>query len=348
MFVKDYLIFLKEILRSEKDNVKRLLKIVILGSFLMFFVSLASSLIKLKIETTYQGRYVLLPYLKNQQEYDHTLSLALIDQSIINNIESKFENTTFLDNVELNETYVQNITQHQAAALNYEINYFDENTYIGEHILAMYQWNLDDFYTIDSTVVSFSDIIDTGADLILPKTFDHNLNQVDNQLITVQTSSDIEAIVKEINQNLLSPLYEYRLEDFSMDELLIAIVGSIEKILLLFSFLIFSVSSSNIGTVMPYFVNEFKDEINLLCLMGMSKHIIFYIFMLASVFILWIALHVSFFISYIIYILFALTLKITIKLPFIKVFFIFIFQLICGSFFSYQSIKKATIEATYL
>lgn len=349
MLLKDYLSFIFSILYAERHRVKRLFLIVILGSFLTFFIYFATSLLKHQVALKYKHQYVFLPYQKGSQDVLEPSSIKLVDELVINNLKNDFSDIIIFSNKEESIFNLYNQTLDMTLSVSYRLNPFDNSNYINQDILDLYQWKISDYFKIGSTFIFFDDIHDEDVDLILSSAYiPKQPGSLNNNFITVHTEYPINVVLESLNQSITDLSYEYRMEPFSTQDLFMTLISGMERILFMFSFLIFIVSASNIGTIMPYFVNEFKDEIHLLRLMGLSRNIIFNIFMLTSLVVLLISLLISFLLSYLISLLIALLLKSLLPTSFFMCLILIMIQITLGLLFSYQSIKKASDDVTYL
>ena len=348
MLLKDYFIYLYYILKSEGKRVQRLFIIITLGSLLVFFIHFSTNIIKTKITQNYAGRYVLMPYLKNSQHLETSLPFELIKQEEIQLIQNTFIDTQILETVQNKEITLLNLSQNKSTTLSNETTHLPYFS-IHPETLERHQWKLDDFYQLDAILLDKIETHIKPVDLLIPEKYQLEIEEetYDN-FITLQTTDLIDDVLELINVSLTNLNYEYRIEDFSVNDLFISLITSVESILLGFSFLIFIVSSSNIGTIMPYFIGEFKDEIETLRLMGISHPVIFKLFMMVCVFILLTSLMFSLIFAYFLSMLFALVMKATFQIFSFKLFFLFIIQILFGCLFSFQSIKKATDSVSFL
>lgn len=349
MLVRDYLLFIKAILISEWPKVKRLGMIVVMGSFLMFFISLSTALIKAKISQTYENRTVLVPVHRQTQEIETEILIPLVTDTTLQEIESHFEDTYFIRQTQEESLSLVNLSLQQNATLTYDINPFSNQYLISEQVLMIYGWQMDDYYQVNATIIEFSDTHHLNVDLLVPSQspFINNSARI-HPFLTLQTPHDPEIILSFLNQKIVNPTYQYQIENFDMSDLLVSLIQAIEKGLLGFSFIIFVVSSSNIGTIMPYFIHEFKDEIMLLRQFGLSQKTIHFLFLWVSLLILIIALSLSLGFSFSVLFLFSLWVKLKVQFHFFKLLFLFGFQLLFGALFAYQAIKKVSVELTYL
>lgn len=350
MFVRDYFSFVQEMLKAEIKRIKRLVFIIFLGSFLVFFVSFTSTLVKNAITQKYAGRYVLMPYRKGTQNIESHLLNPLISKLTFEEIENTFDNTYFITNAPLLESRITNLNTHETVNITVDENIFGDAFLINEDILSLYKWKKDHLFRYHATGFSIDGYhLRDDVDLLVPKHFlDHQVLKTHDNFITLHTNQEIEAILEVINLNVLDVNYEYKVDDVSINEIFLAIVVSIEKIIIAFSLTIFIISSSNIGTLMPYFINEFTDEITLLRLHGLKHIYIVRIFLFTTITILTLALSLSCFSSYIFASLLGIIFRVRAHHSFIKIAFLFIFQCAMGSIFSYKTIKKATFEVAYL
>lgn len=350
MFFNDYLLFAYQMIRSEFERVKRLFLIIILGSFLVFFITFMSTVIKTQISKQYSGRYVLLPYKVNTNNIESTLLTSLIDQNIFKEIESMYGNTVFIQNEVVNQAELTNINKNDSALLNIEENIDSNEILINLETLEINGWKIDDIYRLNATIIEFQGVHNRdGLDILLPKSYLQSSkdNTIDN-FITIKTDKDIQEITQYLNDNISDVNYEYRVDDISANDIFVSIISTIENILLIFSFIIFIVSSSNIGTIMPYFINEFKDEIILLRLHGLSQKYIYRIFILTTFLILSISLLISVALAYSFTTLISIITGVVTKHSILRIILLLLFQCISGCLFSYNGIKKASYEVAYL
>ncbi len=349
MLLKDYFIFVFSLLYAERHRVKRLFLIIILGSFLSFFIFYMSSSIKYKINLDYQDRHILLPYMKGTQQVLEFLDYDLLDYESKSNLVQEFDDLSFIEEENEQEIMLFNLTSNESVSLSYELNSFDNSNYINTILLNIYSWGLEDLYKIDATVIEFKDTHETDIDLILNPNLIQTITKLtSSNILNIRTSHDINKVLEWINHSLLNTGYEYRIEPFGANDLFNTLISLVERVLLTFSFLIFIVSSSNIGTIMPYFVNEFKDEMNTLRYLGLSKNIIFKIFLLTSILILLASLLISNILAYIISIIISIFIRSKVYVSGIKTLILFSTQTGLGMLFSLQSIKKASDDITYL
>ena len=142
--------------------------------------------------------------------------------------------------------------------------------------------------------------------------------------------------------------YYYDIEPLSIDTLILSLIQLIEKLLFGITFCIFMVSSSNIGTLMPYFMMEYSDEIKVLRLLGMPRSVVLGLFLKFALGLLGVALILSCLISLFFSLLLCIILRLPLSLPLIKITVLLVLQWVGGFLFTQGSIKKATCEVAYL
>lgn len=349
MFVKDYVQFIFSLLYTERGRVKRIFFIIILGSFLSFFIVFFSASLKLKIQNQFQNQYVILPYIKGTPHVLEPLDFPLILESDKKAIKTLFDDLIFIERNQAQEILLHNLSLNQNLTMTYEINSYDDHNYINESFLTIYDWQLKDLYTFHSELIHFDGTHLQDVDLILSKDLipKSQIHRYTN-FLTLESRHNIQDILEVINTSFVKNNFEYQVEPFNANTLYTSLVGMIEKILLGFSFLIFIVSTSNIGTIMPYFMNEFKDEITLLRELGLPKNIIHHIFALTCFTILVVSLLLSSSLAFLLSSSIVLVIKAPLNISLIKWFLLLCIQTVLGLITSLKSIKKASDSITYL
>src|SRR5699024_3069666 len=135
-----------------------------------FFISFTTHIIKEKVSENYAGRYVLLPYRKKTQDIEHTLPFKLVDDKVKQELENTLVGTRFINQDTLQEITLYNLTQGESISVTYDMNPYHDRYLINETLLNLYQWSLDDIYTIDAIKIEITDIHAHDVDLYIPKT----------------------------------------------------------------------------------------------------------------------------------------------------------------------------------
>lgn len=348
MLVNDILIFIYNIIKAEFKRVKRLMFIIALGSFLVFLITMSSSILKTKVRQAYSNRYVLMPYKLNSDIVLLEESEVFLNSSMKDNIKSRFNKTQFIETNKTESAEVLNINQNENKTVFVGENIYSNDILINEDFMKYSDWTKNDKLVLDATLLEIDGYhTHYEYELLLPsKMYDAYIETSNDNIITLITDDNIDEIVSYINTFFTA--IEYKLEDIALDELVISLLTLVESVILTFSLVIFLVSSSNIGTIMPYFINEFQDEILLLRIMGLDKKSLENIFLYTTCTLLFISLCISLFFSFSLSFLFSILAKSKFDVSLFKLSFLFIIQIITGLLFSHKSIKKATDYVAYI
>ena len=264
MLYYDYFYFIKQIYQFEKKKIKRILMILSSASFSIYFIMFANEFLAKKLNDS--SHFLLTPV--NEQ--------VIINQSYLKVLSNQFKNTKIetLDNYETIALY--NLTNHKT--YDFSVQY-DENVAVpvfNSEIFQLHEFKKGTRFKLNSLSFNqygFDDSL--SVDLILPSFYRDSKHDY-GKILKIKTDDSIHKIMNTLNY----PQVMYELNPIKEEEFMQDILNLINKFLIAISFIIFTVSSTNISSILPYFISEFEAEIILFTHMGLKKEIIQRLFLL--------------------------------------------------------------------
>lgn len=349
MKLRDFMRYLMEMSLSKLSRLKRILWIMSLGSVLVFGISISTTLLESWISQTYKDRHVLLPYNLDATYLDE-IPIELISPYHLKQISNSFENTKITSSDRILNLDIEHLSSSKKGTLSYTVH---NKGYISVQVSLMeyYNWNETDWLRIGTMIYPIYHIhYSEDVDLKLPFYFINSQSTKLNydNILTVYSNHDIQEIVDAINQQLSDPNYYYEVEPFSMDDLLLSLLQLLRRILMTISLCIFLVSASNIGTLMPYFIMEYQDEIDVLRLHGLPKETLISLFVSFTVLILLTSMFLSSISTVFIFKLLSFLFNIPFSIPLFKLLILTILQVSFATLLTLGSIKKAMDSIAYI
>ena len=333
---------------GERRRIKRILILIGLGGSLIFMILNTSQLLKQYITSNYTHIEVIMPINKHTHEPVISLNYPLLDQSLIQELNTVLTDTTLSVSPNATEIEVSVLKSNQTLTLS--VLFSDEYDQILMHpyLSEMYDIEIDDVLRHQSSLITIEDYHPFDQyDLILPMSLNIQTSKSYDNLITVHSLLETDIVLNAINEKISHTPFQYQTQPLSMNSLLLSMISLVEKLLLGIGFVLFLVSTSNLGTIMPYFIDEYQDEITVLKHHGFSNQYIIRIFSLISLTLLSVSLIVSAFIAIGLIMLLSLVTQITFSPPFYKILLFFLFQLTLGLLSTQNAIKKAIDSVTY-
>lgn len=335
-------------MHSEFNRIKRTLLILFFGCFLVFLTLNLTTFLKSYIDINYAHQEVLMPVSKGSHVPTLDLSYTLLHEQDLIQLKQKYEglNLYYATPTSQIDMTILNTNQTLSLSLCYREHY--DEAYMNGTAMEMYGLEIGDFLQLESLLIEIHGVsYSNDCDLILPREYATDHIHIYDNLLHIEYNQDIDVVLNDINTILQTSPFFYQQQNFSMDDLLLGMINLLEKVLLSFGFVIFLVSASNLGTLMPYFIHEFKDEITVLKHLGLHTRYLTYIFMLVCFSMLMLALGASGLVGCILFKCLGFILNVHFKIPLIKTGLLIIVQSLSGLLSSYQSIKKATESVTY-
>ena len=333
---------------SKFQRLKRILWIMSLGSLLVFGISISTTFLESWVQLTYQNRHIILPY-NVDSSYLEEIPIELISQFQLKEISSSFKDTKIMASRNTSSIEVKHLGTTNQGDLSYSIH---SKGYISvqETLMEYYEWSIGDLLKIGNVIYPIQQVhYSEESDLKMPFSFIGNQTTKLNydNILTIYSNQNINEIVSAINQSLVDSNYYYQLEPFSMDDLLMSLINLLRRILMAISMCIFLVSSSNIGTLMPYFIMEYQDEIEVLRLHGLAKEILANLFISFTILILLTSTLISSATTIAIFKLISFLTNIPLSLPIIKLLVLAFVQVSFATLLTLGSIKKAMDSIAY-
>lgn len=333
---------------GERNRIKRILILIGLGGSLLFFILNTSHLLKQYITLNYTHTEVIMPINKYTQEPILSLNYQLLDLHTIKELNASLPDTTLTFSQTTTEIEVDVLKSNQKISLSVLFSDVYNQVLMHPNLYDIYGIEINDTLRHQSSLFTIRDYHPfDDYDLILPDSFNIDSSKSYDNLITVHSLLDIEEVVDKINQHIIQSPYQFQTQPISMNALLLSLVSLVEKLLLGIGFVLFLVSASNLGTIMPYFIGEYKDEITVLKHHGLPNRYIIRVFFLISLTLLSISLMAAALLSWIFTMLISLVVHISFVPPLFKLASLFILQLILGLLSTQNAIKKATETVTY-
>ena len=234
------------------------------ASFSIYFIMFANELLTRKLNDS--SHFLLTPI--NEQ--------VLINQSYLDILSNQFKDTKIeiLDNYETITLY--NLSNYKT--YEFSVDYYDTIAVpvFNSNTFKLHEFKKDTRFKIKALSFNKYDFDDSiSVDLILPG-FYKDSRQIFGKILKINTEDNIDKILDVLNQ----PQKMYELNPIKEEEILQEILNLINRFLIAVSLLIFFVSSTNISSILPYFVSEFEGEILLFTHMGLKKEIIQRLFLL--------------------------------------------------------------------
>lgn len=347
MLIQDYFGFVVVMLKAEFNRIQRILKILFFGAALVFSILNVSSLVRTYITLKYTNATVLAPQIKHTQNPVLNLNYALLPENIIHQIQRNHPNSHITLSNPTTQVEIQDPKHQVSLTLNIKVG-SDPQTKVHPYTLEAYKLKLGDVLIYHATMIQLDGLhSEDGFDLVVPASVFGNLKQSHDNFLRIETTDSLQSILKEINTFLLNTPYEYQIQNISLDQILLSLISLIERILLVIGFVIFLISASNLGTIMPYFIMEFEDEMMVLKHHGLKTTVLRRIFILISITMLMISLLSSITLTGMMTLIVSLILKIPYQISWIKVFILFGMQLFLGVLTSHTTIKKTCASITY-
>lgn len=319
-----------------------------LGSLLVFGISISTTFLESWVQLTYQNRHILLPY-NIDTSYLEEVPIELISQYQLKEIASSFKDTKIIASNNTTSVEVKHLGTTKQGDLSYSIHTQGYMS-VQETLMEYYEWSVGELLKIGNVIYPIQQVhYSEESDLKMPFSFIASNTTTLNydNILTIYSNQNIKEIVSAINQSLVDSNYYYQLEPFSIDDLLISLINLLRRILMAISMCIFLVSSSNIGTLMPYFIMEFQDEIEVLRLHGLSKEVLTNLFISFTVLILLSSTLISSTTTIAIFKLISYLSNIPLSLPVIKLFVLAFIQVSFATLLTLGSIKKAMGSIAY-
>lgn len=319
-----------------------------LGSLLVFGISISTTLLESWVQLTYQNRHVVLPY-NIDSTYLEELPIELLSQYQLKEIASSYKDTMIIASRNTYSVEVKNLGTSKQGDLSYSTH---NKGFISvqETLMDYYEWSMGDLLKIGNVIYPIQHVhYSEESDLKMPFTFiDTQTTKLNyDNILTIYSNQNINDIVVTINQSLIDSNYYYQLEPFSIDDLLMSLINLLRRILMAISMCIFLVSSSNVGTLMPYFIMEYQDEIEVLRLHGLPKKVLINLFISFTVLILLTSTLISSISSISIFKIISYLTNIPFSLPLIKLLILSLIQVCFATLLTLGSIKKAMDSIAY-
>lgn len=333
---------------GERRRIKRILILIGLGGSLIFMILNTSQLLKQYITTNYTHIEVIMPINKHTREPIIGLNYPLLNPYLIQELNTTLPDTTLSVSPNATEIEVNVLKTNQTLTLSVLFSEDYNQILMHPYLSEMYDIDIDDSLRHQSSIIMIEDYHPLDQyDLILPMSLNIQTSKTYDNLITVHSLLETDVVLNAINKRISHTPFQYQKQPLSMNTLLLSMISLVEKLLLGIGFVLFLVSASNLGTIMPYFIDEYQDEITVLKHHGLSNQYIIRIFSLISLTLLCVSLIVSAFLSISLIMLLSLITQITFNPPLFKILLLFLSQLILGLLSTQNAIKKATDSVTY-
>lgn len=254
------------IMKEEMRQIKRIVLFLLISAVLVFGLSVLSDTLREKLTVHFHHRYTLIPTFRISQEFVPPLSYRLLPHTI-NDID--FHHSMGLIQFEVSNLTQQSIQlltldQHDSSALSLRADLFET-----------LHWEKGDLICMGTSCFPIESHHSGGMDLMLPvDTIQIELLPFFYDNILTVYSENIDDDLKVINQALMRADIVYTIETLRLDQLVLSLVTGMQVGLSVILAIIFLVTCTNINTVFPLFIVNFKDELLLLRYFGMPlKHV---------------------------------------------------------------------------
>lgn len=249
------------IMKEEVRQIIRIVTFLLISATLVFGLNVLSDTLRNQMTLHFHHRYTLIPMVRSSQEMLPPLPYPLLPNTI--------NNLDFHQNDGLIQFEVNNLNLRSTELLTLEFD--DSYTLSLRHdLFESLNWNENDVVCLGSSCFPIEKYHTSGVDVRFPRgTIQTELLPLSYDNIITLYSENIAEDLKTMNLALMRTDVVYTVETLRIDQLILSLITGIQIGLTVILAIIFLVTCTNINTVFPLFIVNFKEELMLLRYFGM-------------------------------------------------------------------------------